>query len=149
MTREAMDVLPDMLSEIGLQRGILLGHSDGASIAAIYAGSIQDHRIRGLILMAPHFVTEPMGLAAIAKTKEAYETGNLRARLAAYHSDVDNTFRGWNDAWLDPAFADWNIEAAIAYIRVPVLAIQGRDDQYGTLAQIRALEEQSSRCRAP
>ena len=115
MTREAMDVLPDVLTEIGLQRGILLGHSDGASIAAIYAGSIQDHRIRGLVLMAPHFFTEPMGLAAIAKTKEAYETGNLRAKLAAYHADVDNAFRGWNDAWLDPAFAKWNIEDVIAY----------------------------------
>jgi pimeloyl-ACP methyl ester carboxylesterase len=142
MTREAMHVLPDVLSEIGLQRGILLGHSDGASIAAIYVGGIQDHRIRGLILMAPHFFTEPMGLAAIAEIKEAYETGNLRSRLAAYHWDVDNAFGGWNEAWLDPAFVDWNIEDAIAYIRVPVLAIQGREDQYGTLAQIRALEEQ-------
>ena len=142
MTREAMDVLPDVLTEIGLRRGILLGHSDGASIAAIYAGSIQDHRIRGLVLMAPHFFTEPMGLAAIAKTKQAYETGNLRAKLAAYHADVDNAFRGWNDAWLDPAFARWNIEEVIAYIRVPVLAIQGKDDQYGTAAQIQALEEQ-------
>lgn len=142
MTREAMDVLPDVLTEIGLRRGILLGHSDGASIAAIYAGSIQDHRIRGLMLMAPHVFTEPMGLAAIAKTKQAYETGNLRAKLAAYHADVDNAFRGWNDAWLDPEFARWNIEEVIAYIRVPVLAIQGKDDQYGTAAQIQALEEQ-------
>ncbi len=142
MTREAMDVLPEVLSEIGLRRGILLGHSDGASIAAIYAGSIQDHRIRGLVLMAPHFFTEPMGLAAIAKAKQVYETRNLRIKLAAYHSDVDNTFRGWNDAWLDPAFVNWNIEDAIAHIRVPVLAIQGNDDQYGTLAQIRALQEQ-------
>ena len=142
MTREAVDVLPDVLGEIGLRRGILLGHSDGASIAAIYAGGIQDHRIRGLVLMAPHFFTEPMGLAAIAKTKHAYETGNLRAKLAAYHSDVDNAFRGWSGAWLDPAFVTWNIEDAIAYIRVPVLAIQGKDDQYGTPAQIRALEEQ-------
>jgi pimeloyl-ACP methyl ester carboxylesterase len=142
MTREAMDVLPEVLDEIGLRRGILLGHSDGASIAAIYAGSIQDHRIRGVVLMAPHFFTEPMGLAAIAKAKEAYETGNLRAKLAAYHADVDNAFRGWNDAWLDPAFVNWSIEEAIAYIRVPVLAIQGKNDQYGTGLQIQALEEQ-------
>jgi pimeloyl-ACP methyl ester carboxylesterase len=142
MTREAMEVMPDVLSEIGLRHGILLGHSDGASIAAIYAGSIQDHRIRGVVLMAPHFFTEPMGLAAIARAKEAYETGNLRAKLAAYHADVDNAFHGWNNAWLDPAFAKWNIEDVIAYIRVPVLAIQGTNDQYGTPAQIQALEEQ-------
>ena len=142
MTREAMDVLPEVLDEIGLRRGILLGHSDGASIAAIYAGSIQDHRIRGVVLVAPHFFTEPMGLAAIAKAKERYETCNLRTKLAAYHADVDNAFRGWNDAWLDPAFVNWNIEEAIAYIRVPVLAIQGKNDQYGTDLQIQALEEQ-------
>jgi pimeloyl-ACP methyl ester carboxylesterase len=142
MTREAVDVLPDVLRGIGLQRGILLGHSDGASIAAIYAGSVQDHRIRGLILIAPHFFAEPAGLAAIAKAKEAYETGDLRDKLAAYHANVDNAFRGWNEAWLDPAFAKWNIEEVIAYIRVPVLAIQGVEDQYGTPAQLRALEEQ-------
>jgi pimeloyl-ACP methyl ester carboxylesterase len=142
MTREAVDVLPDVLDEIGLRRGILLGHSDGASIAAIYAGSIQDHRIRGLVLIAPHFFTEPPGLASIAEAKAAYETGDLRARLARYHADADNAFRGWNDAWLDPDFAGWNIEDVIAYIRVPVLAIQGRGDQYGTGAQIEALEEQ-------
>jgi pimeloyl-ACP methyl ester carboxylesterase len=142
MTREAVATLPDVLNRIGLRRGILLGHSDGASIAAIHAGSIQDHRIRGLVLMAPHFFTEPAGLASIAEAKAAYETGDLRARLAHYHRDVDNAFRGWNDAWLDPDFARWNIEDVIAYIRVPVLAIQGRDDQYGTAAQIEALEEQ-------
>ena len=82
MTREAVEVLPEVLGAIGFTEGILLGHSDGASIAAIYAGSIQDHRVRGLVLMAPHFFTEPMGLAAIAKAREAYETGDLRARLS-------------------------------------------------------------------
>lgn len=142
MTHEAMHVLPDVLAETAPNRGILLGHSDGASIAAIYAGSVQDHRIRGLVLMAPHFFTEPMGLAAVAQVKNAYETGNLRSRLAAYHADVDNSFRGWNDAWGNPAFARWNIEDVIAYIRVPVLAIQGKDDKYGTPAQIDALVEQ-------
>jgi len=142
MTREAVDVLPDILTEIGFRRGILLGHSDGASIAAIYAGSIQDHRVRGLILMAPHFFTEPSGLAAIAEARQAFETGDLREKLARYHADPDTAFRGWNDAWLDPAFADWNIEQVIAYIRVPVLAIQGKDDQYGTRAQIDTLADQ-------
>jgi len=143
MTREALDVLPQVLDAIGFREGVLVGHSDGASIAAIYGGSVQDHRVRGLVLMAPHFFTEAMGLSAIGKARAAYETGDLRARLAKYHREVDNAFRGWNDAWLDPAFADWNIEEVIAYIRVPVLAIQGKDDQYGTRAQIAALETQS------
>jgi pimeloyl-ACP methyl ester carboxylesterase len=92
--------------------------------------------------MAPHVFAEPMCLAAIAQAKQAYETGDLRARLAAHHANVDNSFRGWSDAWLDPAFVRWNIEEAIAYIRVPVLAIQGMQDQYGTPAQIQALTEQ-------
>lgn len=141
MTREAIDVLPAILAAIGLQKGILLGHSDGASIAAIYAGSIQDHRIRGLILMAPHFFTEPSGLQSIAQAKTDYESGDLRQRLAKYHDDADGAFWGWNRAWLDPAFEEWNIEEVIAYIRVPILAIQGADDQYGTRAQINALEK--------
>ena len=143
MTREAVEVLPEVLGAIGFTEGILLGHSDGASIAAIYAGSIQDHRVRGLVLMAPHFFTEPMGLAAIAKAREAYETGDLRARLSKYHANVDNAFRGWNDAWLNPEFRDWNVADAIDYLRIPVLAVQGRDDQYGTLAQVEELESRS------
>jgi pimeloyl-ACP methyl ester carboxylesterase len=142
MSDEALRVLPEVLAAIGLRRGILLGHSDGASIAAIYAGSVADHRVRGLVLMAPHFFTEPSGLAAIAAAKEAYRSGDLRARLAKYHADVDCAFRGWNDAWLDPAFAAWNITETLVYIRVPVLAIQGEADQYGTRAQISALEDE-------
>jgi pimeloyl-ACP methyl ester carboxylesterase len=139
MTREAVDVLPRVLEAIGFRRGVLLGHSDGASIAALYAGSVEDFHVRGLCLMSPHFFTEPEGLASIADAKVQYETGDLRERLARHHADADNAFRGWNDAWLDPRFKSWNIEEAIAYIRVPVLAIQGRGDQYGTLAQIDAL----------
>lgn len=142
MTREAVDVLPKVLSAIGFERGILLGHSDGASIAAIYAGSIQDRRVCGIGLIAPHFFTEPGGLASIEQARKSYESSDLRARLASHHRDVDNTFRGWNDAWRHPDFVDWNIEDAIAYIRVPVLAIQGKDDQYGTYAQIKTLEDQ-------
>jgi pimeloyl-ACP methyl ester carboxylesterase len=139
MTREALDVLPFVLEQTGLRRGVLLGHSDGASIASLYLGNRQDTRINGLILIAPHFFTEPAGLRAIAEAKLAYETGDLRPRLAKYHRDPDGAFWGWNQAWLDPGFAAWNIEEALDYIRVPVLAIQGRDDQYGTLAQIEAL----------
>jgi pimeloyl-ACP methyl ester carboxylesterase len=139
MTREATDVLPGVLDATGFQRGILLGHSDGASIAAVYAGRFNDPRVAGICLIAPHFFTEPGGLASIAEAKVAFETGDLRARLAKYHADVDNAFWGWNGAWLDPGFKAWNIEDAIPGIRVAVLAIQGRGDQYGSLAQIDAV----------
>ena len=140
MTREALDVLPLVLDQIGFQRGILLGHSDGASIATIYAGSTEDMRIRGLVLMAPHFFTEPAGLAAIKAAKEVYETGDLKPKLAKYHDHVDDAFYGWNGTWLDDGFRDWNIAENIDYLRIPVLGIQGRDDEYGTLAQLDELE---------
>ena len=140
MTREATEFLPGVLDAIGFRNGILLGHSDGASIAAIYGGGVEDFRVRGLVLMAPHFFTEAGGLASIAEAKKAYDDGDLRARLAKYHKNVDVTFRGWNDAWLDPGFEAWNIADSIDYLRIPVLAIQGADDQYGTLAQIREIE---------
>ena len=146
MTQEALEILPQVLDQIGFQRGILLGHSDGATIAAIYAGSVADFRVRGLVLMAPHFFTEKMGLAEITKAKEAFTTGDLAALMARYHRDAKATFRGWNDTWLDPGFKDWSVAEVIDYLRIPVLAVQGRDDQYGTLAQI---EEIDSRCYAP
>ena len=142
MQREATDVLPALLDAIGFRRGILLGHSDGATIAAYYAGSHQDHRVRGLVLMAPHFFTEPEGLAEIRKARKAYETTDLRARLARHHADVDAAFRGWNEAWLDPEFATFDTTDALAYIRVPVLVMQGSADPYGTLAQVRVVEEE-------
>ncbi|MEM7524474.1 MAG: alpha/beta fold hydrolase [Pseudomonadota bacterium] len=142
-TREAMDVLPDVLGEIGFQEGVLLGHSDGATIAAEYAGGVVDHRVRGLILMAPHFFVEEIGVAAIRSAKTAFKEGDLRARLAKHHSDPDNAFRGWNDAWLHPDFADWNVADCIDYFRIPTLAIQGRDDAYGTLAQIEEIDARS------
>jgi pimeloyl-ACP methyl ester carboxylesterase len=142
MHDEAKLVLPRVLDAIGFRRGLLLGHSDGASIATIYAGSAQDHRVRGLILVAPHFFTEDMGIAAIARAKEAYETTDLRTKLARWHVDVDNAFRGWNDAWLDPDFRQWDITTELAYIRVPILIVQGADDQYGTVKQIEAAERE-------
>src|SRR6266705_5072825 len=98
MHEEAREVLPKVLDAIGFRRGLLVGHSDGASIDAIYAGSVQDHRVRGLVLMAPHFFTEEPGLAEIAQAKIAYETTGLRQKLARQHQNVDNAFRGWNDA---------------------------------------------------
>ena len=143
MTREASDTLPAILDHIGFRRGILLGHSDGASIAAIYAGSHEDHRVRGLVLMAPHFFTEASGLAAIAAARSAYHAGDLKARLSKYHRHPDTAFLGWNDAWLDPAFREWNIADVIDYLRIPVLAIQGRNDPYGTYEQIREVESRS------
>lgn len=141
MTREAKDVLPRILDSIGIQHAILLGHSDGATIAAIYAGSIEDHRVRALILMAPHFFTEPEGLAEIAKAKQAYDEGELKQRMAKYHNDPDHTFRGWSDAWLHPDFKEWNVAEVIDYLRIPVLAIQGIEDQYGSYAQIKEIDE--------
>ena len=143
MSLEARLSLPTVLDAIGFERGILLGHSDGASIAAIYAGEHVDERIKGLILMAPHVFTEEMGLAAIAEARRAYATGDLRARLAKYHAHVDSAFFGWNGAWLDPDFKAWNIEEAVGRWRTPALLIQGAEDQYGTLKQILAIEAHS------
>ncbi|KZY41969.1 alpha/beta hydrolase, partial [Roseovarius sp. HI0049] len=100
MTREAVDVLPDVLDALGDGPVILFGHSDGATISAEYAGRVEDYRVRGLILMAPHFFTEPMGLAEIAKARKAFEAGDMKDRMAKYHRDAEATFRGWNDAWL-------------------------------------------------
>lgn len=143
MTREAVDVLPHVLDATGVRRCVALGHSDGATIAAIHAGTVSDMRVRGLILMAPHFFTEPVGLTEIARARDAYATGDLRARLARHHADPDSAFRGWNDAWLDPNFAAWNVADVIDYWRIPALVIQGRDDQYGTLAQVTEVETRS------
>ena len=142
MHEEAREVLPRLLTAIGFRRGLLLGHSDGASIAALYAGSVEDHRVRGLVLMAPHFFTEDMGIAEIARAREAYASTDLRAKLARWHADVDNAFRGWNDAWLDPEFRQWDITEMLAYVRVPILIVQGEDDQYGTLRQIEGAREE-------
>ena len=142
MQIEALDVLPKLLDAIGFRRGLLVGHSDGASIAAIYAGSHQDHRVEGLALIAPHFIVENISVASIAEIKTAYETGGLREKLARWHKDVDNAFYGWNSAWLDPKFRDWDISEVLAYIRVPIAILQGVDDVYGTMRQIEiALEE--------
>lgn len=146
MHDDARDVLPLLLDAIGFRRGLLLGHSDGASIAAIYAGTHQDHRVGGLVLIAPHFFTEDSGIASIEEARRAYESGDLRQRLARWHKDVDNAFRGWNGAWLDPEFRKWDITDALGYIRVPILIVQGEDDQYGTVKQI---EEAKRDCYCP
>lgn len=136
MTREAVSVLPEVLDAIGFMDGVLIGHSDGASIAAIHAGARRDPRIRGVVLMAPHFFTEPMGLQAIGEARTAYADGDLRARLGKYHMHVDAAFRGWNDAWLDPGFEEWDIRHYLDEVAVPVMCLQGDHDQYGTRAQV-------------
>ena len=136
MTREATLVLPGIIDAVGADNVILLGHSDGATIAAIHAGLVSDPRVQGLVLMAPHFFAENGGLASIRKARVAYDGGDLRARLAKYHADPDVAFRGWCDAWLDPGFASWNVAHVLDALRVPTLAIQGDDDQYGTRAQV-------------
>lgn len=141
MQREAEEILPPVLTAAGIRRCVLVGHSDGASIAAVYAGAAGDPRIRGLVLMAPHYFVEEMCLASIAQARTAYETGDLRRRLAHYHADVDSAFRGWNGAWLDPRFrTEFDITDYLPRIAVPVLQIQGTDDPYGTEAQPRRLQ---------
>lgn len=139
---EALDVLPKLLDMIGFRRGLLLGHSDGASIAAIYAGAHQDHRIQGVVLIAPHFIVEDISVASIAEIRTAYETTDLKPKLARWHKDVDNAFYGWNSAWLDPKFRDWDISEYLAYIRVPVAIVQGADDRYGTIRQIEIAQQE-------
>lgn len=144
MHDEAREVLPRVLDAAGIRRCILLGHSDGASIAAIYAGSCQDFRVRGLVLLAGHFMVEEAGLRAIAEARRRYEEGDLRARLARHHAHVDVAFRGWNEAWLDPRFPEvFGLSAELAHIRVPMLLVQGEADPYGTMEQVRMAERES------
>jgi pimeloyl-ACP methyl ester carboxylesterase len=142
MQVEALEILPELLDRAGFRRGLLLGHSDGASIAAIYAGGVQDHRLRGVAMIAPHFVVEDISVASIAQIRKDYETSGLRAKLQRWHRDVDNAFYGWNSAWLDPKFRNWDISDYLAYIRVPVAIVQGAADQYGTLRQIEIASEE-------
>jgi len=146
MQREAFEVLPRVLDAIGFRRGLLIGHSDGASIATLYAGGVADHRIRAVSLIAPHFIVEDISVRSIAEIKQTYETTELRGKLARWHADVDNAFYGWNGAWLDPAFRAWDISDHLAYLRVPLQIVQGEDDHYGTVRQIEIAREQ---CTCP
>lgn len=144
MRIEAMEILPRVLDAAGIGRVILVGHSDGATIAAIHGGSGADRRVRGLVLIAPHFFVEPVCIAEIAAAKQRYETTDLRARLARHHRDPDVAFRGWNDAWLDPRFPEvLDLQPEVANIRIPILAVQGLADPYGTVAQIEMLEREA------
>jgi pimeloyl-ACP methyl ester carboxylesterase len=145
MHDEAVSVLPAVLDTAGVRRAVLIGHSDGGSIAAIHAGAVRDVRVLGVVLMAAHFFVEDLNIASIRTIKEHYEQGDLRARLRRYHRDVDVAFRGWNEAWLDPRFRSFDITAEVARIRVPILALQGADDPYGSDEQLRVLER-AARC---
>ena len=138
MHREALEILPQLIATLGLAAPVLVGHSDGASIALIHAGA--GHRVRGLVLEAPHVFVEQISLDAIAAARTAYASGDLKRRLARYHEDVESAFRGWNDAWLAPEFRFWNIEAWLLGISCPVQLIQGNADPYGSLAQLDAIE---------
>ncbi len=141
MQDEGLDVLPRLLDAAGLDDVILIGHSDGASIALVHAGADTAGRVRAVAAMAPHVFCEELSVSSIRKARDAYEAGDLRARLARHHGDnVDVAFWGWNRAWLDPGFRRWNIEEFLPRIRVPVLVVQGREDEYGTEAQVRAIQ---------
>ena len=146
MHDEALVVLPQVLHAAGIDRAVLVGHSDGGSIAAIYAGSGVQSTLLSLVTIAAHFVVEDLNLVSIRQIAAAYETGGLRQRLQRYHRDVDAAFRGWNDAWLDPRFRDFDISGVLPHIQVPILALQGTDDPYGTDAQLRVLD---ANVRAP
>jgi len=136
MHDEALIVLPRLLDQLEVHEPILFGHSDGASIALIHAGAGQ-RPVRALILLAPHLVVEEISLRGIAAAKRAYETTDLRTRLARWHHEqVDSAFWGWNNIWLSPEFRQWNIEEYVPHVHCPVLAIQGEDDEYGTMEQI-------------
>ncbi len=141
MHREALEVLPELLDSLSIRNPVLIGHSDGASIALIHAGA-GSRPVRGLVLMAPHVFVEDITVNSIAEAKVAFENTGLPAKLARYHDDVASTFRGWNDIWLHPDFRRWNIEEYLAGVNCPLLLIQGEDDQYGTAAQVRAIARQ-------
>lgn len=142
MHDEGLSALPDLLSQLHIENPILIGHSDGGSIALIYAGC-HDH-VRGLVLLAPHVFVEDLSVNSIARARISFETTNLPEKLARHHRDSARTFWGWNNIWLHPEFRGWNIEEYLPRISCPILVIQGLDDQYGTHAQVKAIASQVS-----
>jgi pimeloyl-ACP methyl ester carboxylesterase len=142
MHDEALVVLPELLAELQIERPVLFGHSDGASIALIYAGAFPEN-VAALIVEAPHVVVEDLSVASIAAIGEAFRTTALREKMSRYHADVDATFFGWNDIWLSPAFRSWSIVDRLETISAPAFAIQGAGDEYGTLEQLELLAAHS------
>jgi pimeloyl-ACP methyl ester carboxylesterase len=146
MHDEALRDLPQVLTQLNVANPILIGHSDGASIAIIYAGANRDHKgppVRGLVLLAPHVFVENLSLASISEARLRFETTNMCEKLGRHHRDPARTFWGWNNVWLHPGFRQWNIEEYLPRITCPILAIQGLDDEYGTMAQVEAIKRQS------
>ena len=142
--RQANGFLPALFAAVGIDRPWLFGHSDGASIALLHAAR---HDTAGVVAVAPHVFVEDVSIASIEQARQAYEHGDLRPRLARHHADPDSAFHGWNDAWLAPAFRDWNIERDIEDVACPVLAVQGEDDEYGTLEQVHAIQRRLPKTR--
>ena len=140
MHDEALMVLPELLDRLEIREPVLVGHSDGASIAIIHAA---EHPVSALVLEAPHVFVEDLSVRSIAAIREPYVHGGLRERLGRHHADVDKTFYGWNEVWLSPAFRDWNIEEYAARVGAPTLLLQGADDEYGTRAQLEAIRRLS------
>jgi pimeloyl-ACP methyl ester carboxylesterase len=138
MHDEALDVLPEALRVAGIEDPVLVGHSDGASIALIHAAA---HPVRALVLLAPHVFVEDLSVASIAEARDAFASSDLRERMARHHRDAEATFRLWNDIWLAPEFRDWDITDVLPRITAPVLLVQGEHDQYGTLAQVEAVRD--------
>jgi pimeloyl-ACP methyl ester carboxylesterase len=139
MHHEAKVVLPALLAALGIERPILLGHSDGGSICLIYAGGAPVNAPRALILEAPHVFVEDVTVRSIARIRDGYATTDLRAKLSRHHEHPDEMFDGWTKIWLDPAFRAWNIEDSLPGVQCPVLVIQGENDEYGTLEQVAAI----------
>lgn len=146
MHDEALEALPDVLDAFDVRDAVLVGQSDGASIALIYAGE-NGARLRGVVAEAPHVFVEDLSVQSIARAKVAYESTDLPKRLGRYHEDADRTFYGWNGIWLHPEFRTWNIEDSVRKIRVPLLLVQGVDDEYGTVAQLDAVRNDCERAR--
>ena len=138
MHDEALEALPDVLDAFAVERAVLVGQSDGASIALIYAGEV-GARVCGVVAEAPHVFVEDISVQSIAQAKVAYESSKLREALSRHHEDAGKTFYGWNDIWLSPAFRSWNIQESVRKIRVPLLLVQGLNDEYGTMAQLDAI----------
>jgi pimeloyl-ACP methyl ester carboxylesterase len=140
---QALKVLPKILGAAGIQDHMLIGHSDGGSIALIHAGSRHaSFRLKGVITESAHVFCEPVTLSSIRAARQAYETDRLKEKLARYHGEnTDNAFWGWNSAWLNPGFVHWDIQKYLPHIRVPLLALQGEEDPYGTPAQLAAIRK--------
>jgi len=148
MQNQAREALPAIFASLGMEheRPFFFGHSDGGTIALLYA-AMYPERVKGIAVAAPHVFVEDITITSIEQTREAYLDTDLRAKLARYHDDVDSAFWAWSDIWLNPDFRAWNIESFLPAIRCPVLAIQGEDDQYGSLRQIETIQHLAPQTR--